>query len=99
MEDLVGLVAVVLLFGGGTVFLLAISPVGRAIAHRIGSGGGNAHDVERLAEGQMRLVDELDAVRQELTDVQERLDFAERILAKQREPDQLPGSSDSELGG
>src|SRR5205809_6251248 len=32
-DDLVGLVAVVLLFGGGTLFLLAISPVGK-IARR-----------------------------------------------------------------
>ena len=31
-------------------------------------------------------------------DEEERLDFAERILAKQREPNQLPGSSEGEVG-
>lgn len=95
MEDLIGLVAVVLLFGGGSVFLLAISPVGRAIAHRIG-GAGSPHDVQQLREGQIRLVEDLEAVRQELTDVQERLDFAERILAKQREPGSLPRGSEGD---
>jgi hypothetical protein len=89
MEDIL---AITLLFGGGTAFLLAISPVGRAIAERIKRGGKGGPDAvtEQLQEAQLALLDELDAVRQELTDVQERLDFAERILVKQRETGQLP---------
>ncbi len=89
MEDIL---AITLLFGGGSAFLLAISPVGRAIADRIRRGGKGGSDglVERLQEGQLALLDELDAMRQELTDVQERLDFAERLLVKQRETGQLP---------
>ena len=89
MEDIL---AITLLFGGGSAFLLAISPVGRAIADRIRRGGKGGSDgvAERLQEGQLALLDELDAMRQELTDVQERLDFAERILVKQRETGQLP---------
>jgi hypothetical protein len=89
MEDIL---AITLLFGGGTAFLLAISPVGRAIADRIRRGGKGGTDgvAERLQDAQLGLLDELDAMRQELTDVQERLDFAERLLVKQREAGQLP---------
>ena len=95
MEDIL---AITLLFGGGTAFLLAISPVGRAIADRIRRGGKGGSDgvAERLQEGQLALLDELDAMRQDLTDVQERLDFAERILVKQRETGRLPKARGSE---
>ncbi len=95
MEDIL---AITLLFGGGSAFLLAISPVGRAIADRIRRGGKGGSDgvAERLQEGQLALLDELDAMRQELTDVQERLDFAERILVKQRETGRLPKAGGSE---
>ncbi|NIN09934.1 MAG: hypothetical protein GTN62_00825 [Gemmatimonadales bacterium] len=89
MEDIL---AITLLFGGGTLFLLAISPVGRAIGDRIRGGGARVGQdtVEQLRESQMAVLDELDALRQELTDVQERLDFAERLLARQREVGELP---------
>jgi len=89
MEDIL---AITLLFGGGTAFLLAISPVGRAIADRIQRGGKGGTDgvTQRLQEAQLALLDELDAMRQELSDVQERLDFAERLLVKQRETGRLP---------
>lgn len=89
MEDIL---AITLLFGGGTAFLLAISPVGRAIADRIQRGGKGGTDrvTQGLQEAQLALSDELDAMRQELTDVQERLDFAERLLVKQRDAGRLP---------
>jgi hypothetical protein len=90
MEDIL---AIVLIFGGGAVFLLAISPIGRAIADRIrrGAGAGAAEDVvRRLHETQQAILDDLDGVRQELGEVQERLDFTERLLAQQREAGRLP---------
>ncbi len=88
MEDIL---AVVLLFGGGTLVLMSMSPIGRAIAHRIKGGSLQQGDeaVRRLEETQNAVLDELDALRQEVTDVQERLDFAERLLARNREPLQL----------
>jgi hypothetical protein len=36
---------------------------------------------------------EMDQVREELAEVQERLDFTERLLAQRREQEQLPGGS------
>ena len=40
--DIEGVLAIVFLFGGGTLFLLSISPIGRAVAERIrGKGQGD----------------------------------------------------------
>ena len=39
MEDVL---AIIFIFGGGSLFLLAISPIGRALAERIRGGAPNA---------------------------------------------------------
>src|SRR5881628_1003980 len=57
--DITGALAIVLIFGGGTLFLLAISPVGRAIAERIRRSGGGALPEDVRGE--------LDELRSELT--------------------------------
>lgn len=93
MEDIL---AITLIFGGGTLFLLSISPIGKAIADRIGGRGRSVGDaresdaVARLEESQTAVLEELDLLRGELSDVQERLDFTERLLARQRELGELP---------
>ncbi len=97
MEDLL---AIVLIFGSAGLFMLAISPIGRAIAHRIRGGGrggeaGPAKTLEELRDSQIAVLEDLDALRQEVNDLQERLDFTERMLAKHREVGQLPGASQS----
>jgi hypothetical protein len=80
MEDII---AIIFIFGGGTMVLLAISPVGKAIAERIRGGIPNpGPDPEILAE--------LETLRAEVTEVQERLDFAERLLADKRHGSVLP---------
>ena len=96
MEDIL---AIVLIFGGGAMFLLAISPIGRAVADRIRGGASAAapgdESVRRLQETQQAMLDDLEAVRQELTEVQERLDFTERLLAQQRDAPRL-GAGEAE---
>lgn len=89
MEDIL---AITFIFGGGSLFLLAVSPVGRAIADRIrGVGNGGSRELlEKVRESQMAVMEEVDALRQDLTEVQERLDFTERLLAQHREAGQLP---------
>ncbi len=69
------LFAITFIFGGGTLFLLSISPVGKALADRLRGNVPPAHDPELLAE--------MDALRQELTELQERVDFTERMLSSQ----------------
>lgn len=81
MEDIL---AIVFLFGGAAVVGLSFSPVGRALADRIrGRSAGPIPDPQ--------VYEELDQMRHEMTELQERLDFAERMLAKGREAGQLEG--------
>jgi hypothetical protein len=75
--DVEGILAIILIFGGGTLFLLSISPVGRALAERIRGNAEPAQDPELLAE--------VDALRQEVAELHERVDFAERVLMNSQE--------------
>src|SRR6267154_990004 len=89
-DDIVGLVAVVMLFGGGTVFLLAISPVGKALAARL---SGKKHVDDDAAEELTELRREVEDMRhlpEQLSELGERVDFLERLVAKQREAERLP---------
>lgn len=90
--DIEGILAILLIFGGGTLFLLSISPVGRAIAARIQGAQGAPKDVlERVEQSQQAMFDEIETLRHDLVEIQERLDFAERMLAQHRstEPREL----------
>ena len=82
-----GVLAVTFIFGGGTLFLLAISPVGRAIANRIQGGGTAASKdtIKRIETAHEAMIEEMDHLRHDMVEVQERLDFAERLLAQTRE--------------
>ncbi|MEZ4585942.1 MAG: hypothetical protein R2909_06030 [Gemmatimonadales bacterium] len=81
-------VAFFLAVGGMMVALLA-GPVGHALARRIGGKDAGAKTglstgemaAERLADVESRL-GELEAVQARLLDLEERLDFAERLLVK-----------------
>jgi hypothetical protein len=80
--DMEGILAITFIFGGGTAFLLAISPIGKAIAERIRANGGiPMQDPELLAE--------VDALRRDVSELQERVDFAERLLARTQERQQV----------
>ena len=81
--DVEGILAIILIFGGGTLFLLSISPVGRALADRL-RGRGN---VEPMQDPE--LLAEVDALRQEVAELHERVDFAERILLKSQDRNEL----------
>lgn len=80
--DMEGILAITFIFGGGTAFLLAMSPIGRAIAERIRSRGAvPMQDPELLAE--------VDALRHDVSELQERVDFTERLLAQSQERQQV----------
>jgi hypothetical protein len=77
-----GLFAITFIFGGGTLFLLSISPVGRALADRLrGRSAEPVQDPELLAE--------VDALRQEVAELHERVDFTERMLLNHAERKEL----------
>ena len=80
--DMEGILAITFIFGGGTLFLLSISPVGKAIAERIRSQGAvPMHDPE--------LLHEVDALRRDVAELQERVDFTERLMLQQQERPQV----------
>jgi hypothetical protein len=89
--DIEGILAITFIFGGGTLFLLAVSPVGKALADRIRHGtqplGAGGTEPEVLAE--------LEHLRQDVSELQERVDFAERLLANKHDDRQLPGGARS----
>jgi hypothetical protein len=82
--DWVGLVAVVMVFGTGIVGLVAFSPVGRAIANAIQrkSGVGLPPEVQDALDEQAA---RLEGMQQQISELAERQDFTERLLAKARE--------------
>ena len=90
--DIVGLTAVTLLFGGLTLFLVSMSPVGKAVAGRISGKKGGLEDEETAAlVNDLRAeLDELRHLPEQMSELGERVDFLERMVAKQREAERLP---------
>ena len=73
--------AIMMLGIGGTIVLRG--PLGKAIARRIEGAPQAEVDVEPLLQ-------ELDEVRARMVELEERMDFTERLLARDREAAQLP---------
>ncbi len=102
MEDIL---AIVLIFGGGTLAALAFSPIGRAFADRIRGRVAGAEELRaaedlraEVTEHREAVTEELHALRQEVGELAERMDFAERLLARDR-PGALPkAEADVSLG-
>ena len=96
-DGIVGLAAVILLFGGGTLFLLSVSPVGKAFAARILGKKHGADSDDQTAEEVKDLRQEVDELRhfgEQMNELSERVDFLERLVAKQRDAERLapPGA-------
>ena len=90
--DVEGILAIILIFGGGTAVALGFSPIGRAVADRIRGKHAlpQAEDLRaEMGEQHEAVVEELQQVRRELAEVAERLDFAERLLAQRRGAPQI----------
>ena len=98
MEDIV---AIIMVFGGGTLFALSMSPVGRAIADRIRGtpkpGTIGDKELDDLRDAQMAILDDVEVLRHEVAEVNERVDFAERLLAKRSDVGVLPGDGAGEV--
>lgn len=77
---------VVLALGSAVTVLLAFSPIGRALGDRIRHRGGPV-ELDPVAR------DELARLRDDLAELQERMEFTERVLAQRNEPGRLPADS------
>ena len=84
MEDIL---AIILIFGGGALVAMSFSPIGRAIAARIRGD----RQLPPPAVNDPAVYDELDRLRQEMSELQERVDFAERMLAQRPEAPRVGG--------
>lgn len=81
-----GILAIIFIFGGGTAFLLSISPIGKAYAERIRAR------THQMAPPDPQLLGEIDDLRMQVAELHERVDFTERLLAERREaPPLSPG--------
>ena len=67
------------------VIVKVLGPIAVAIGHRIRGGRDSAPD--------HRLAAEVDELRTRLAEVEERLDFAERLLARGAQADQISGGA------
>ncbi len=79
-QELAVMIPVMFVFFTGLV-VLSKTAIGKALARRIGGDAG----IAGALEGEVReLRAEVDALRAELMETQERLDFAERLVASGR---------------
>lgn len=79
-QELAVMIPVLFVFFAGLV-AFSMTAIGKAMARRIGGDAGNTPALE----GEVReLRAEVDALRTELMETQERLDFAERLVASGR---------------
>ncbi|HZM27263.1 MAG TPA: hypothetical protein VFB89_07890 [Gemmatimonadales bacterium] len=66
-------------------------PLGQALARRIQGRTGDADLQNEVAD----LKDQIDGVRRQLEETQERLDFAERLLSQRPTTARIPGGDES----
>lgn len=67
-------------------WMIALSPLGKALADRIRHGPTPPGGAQR---GQEEILSALEDLRREVAELAERVDFTERLLAKQREAERL----------
>jgi hypothetical protein len=76
------------------IYLVA-GPIGRSIGRWIESYGGGGGQADRIREQEARLAEleariaELEALSQRTAELEERLEFTERLLARARQAEQL----------
>src|SRR2546422_11572499 len=87
MEGALALMIPIVAVGGFFVWMIALSPLGKAYAEKV-RGGAKAADGE--IEGRGGILAALDQLRHEGAELAERVDFTERLLGKQREGGRRP---------
>ena len=80
---------------GQVAFWIAMYPLITSLAERIRGRGAPAAELHariEALEARSPITGETDLVHQRVAELEERLDFAERMLARQGEPARLPGA-------
>jgi hypothetical protein len=79
----------IIVMGFAGLISFSFTPLGRALAKRLGGQAANPDLEERMAQ----LETNVERVRHELAESHERIDFTERALAQVREQRQLPSGT------
>jgi hypothetical protein len=87
-----GEVAMFLALGAAALGLF-FGPIGSAMAHRLGGRSQTADTQGEIEELGSRVTAEMDDLRHRLAEVEERLDFAERLLTHDAPVNQLRGEA------
>lgn len=82
MEGVIALMIPIVAVGGFFLWMISLSPVGKAFADRVKR---NAPD--RVMQDELR--QEIEHLRHEVAELAERVDFTERLLARQQEAARL----------
>lgn len=82
-----GVMIPIIAVGGFFAWMIALSPLGKALAERV-RGSGRA--VGEGAGAQQEVLAAVDQLRQEVAELAERVDFTERLIAQSRAEQQLP---------
>lgn len=80
--------AVIMLLALCSTAGLIFWPLARALGRRV-ERGGQASDAHEELEGLRSRIEQLEQGQVRVAELEERLDFAERLLAQAREPDRL----------
>ena len=86
--SLEGIAAIVLLLGAGLIVAALIWPLIRALAKRI-EGAAPSAEMQTELDSLRERVRQLEDVIPRMSELEERVDFTERIVAQGREPDRL----------
>ena len=81
MEGTLALMIPIIAVGGFFAWAISMSPMGRALADRMRHG-----PIPRTGTGEdpSELADNVDALRREVAELAERVDFTERLLGQQK---------------
>ena len=90
MEGVLALLIPIVAVGGFFAWMISLSPAGKALADRVRHGQVPRPGTGGSAEEMTELVDSVDALRREVAELAERVDFTERLLGQQRGAEQ-PG--------
>lgn len=85
MEDILALFIPIVAVGGFFLWMIALSPVGKAYAERV----RGRHADPGTSEDHAELVESVDQLRREVAELAERVDFTERLLGQGKVGEQL----------
>lgn len=86
MEGVIALMIPIVAVGGFFAWMIALSPLGKAMAERLRHG-----PPPRAGDDQEQLVEGVEQLRREVAELAERVDFTERLLGQQRGGDRIGG--------